>query len=68
MAGPRAADGAVTLNEWKVAVNAEVPDGRKGVLVCFGGRGEEIVIPHGKKNKIYISQNIKQVLGLGELL
>jgi len=50
MAGPRAEDGAVTLNEWKVAVNAEVADGRKGALVCFGGRGEEIVTPHVKKN------------------
>jgi hypothetical protein len=29
--------------------------------------GEEIETPHGK-NKIPVSRNIKQVLGLGELL
>ena len=50
MAGPRAADGVDTLKDWKVSVNAKVADGRRGVLVCFGGRGEEIVTPHGKKN------------------
>jgi hypothetical protein len=50
MAGTRAADGADTLKESKAAVNAEVADGRKWVLVCFEGEGEEIVTPHEKKN------------------
>jgi hypothetical protein len=51
MAGPRAVDGAITVKEWKAAVNAEVADGRKGGVVCFGGREEEIVTPHEKEIK-----------------
>lgn len=49
MAGPRAADGADPLKGWKVSVNAEVADGRKGVLVCFGGRGGDSNTSRGKK-------------------
>jgi len=65
MAGLRSEDGADTLKGWKVSVNAEVADGRKEALVCFGGRWEDIVMPHGKRKSI--SRSIKQVLGLGEL-
>jgi len=39
MAGPRAADGADILKQSKAAVNAEVADDRKWVLICFEGRG-----------------------------